>query len=143
MVSEAALIYVAPLRNLAVSLSTLTLQAALTVGLILLARQFALGPLIEAAAAGAALMGSLAVASMAKARILGGLLDARVSNWRWVLVWAAVPAALVGIGATWLPEWAELAFGVPAILTVYGYIIWRRGLEPEERMLFKRAVPAG
>ena len=50
-------------------------------------------------------------------------------------------AALVGWAATqFLPEWAELAFGIPAILFVYGYVIWHKGFGPEDRVLFRRSV---
>ena len=48
------------------------------------------------------------------------------------------PAVVVGWLATQLPEWAELALGVPAILLVYGWVIWRRGFGPEDRVLFRR-----
>jgi len=48
------------------------------------------------------------------------------------------PAVLVGWGATQLPEWAELIVGIPAILGVYGIIIWTRGFGPEDRVLFRR-----
>ena len=47
-------------------------------------------------------------------------------------------AILIGIGATRLPEWAELALGIPAILGVYLWVIWRWGFGPEDRVLFKR-----
>ena len=49
--------------------------------------------------------------------------------------WSAV---LVGWLATLLPEWAELAFGVPAILATYGFVIWKRGFGPEDRLLFSK-----
>ena len=54
------------------------------------------------------------------------------------LVWAAAPAIIVGVLATYLPEWAELAFGIPAILLAYGAMIWRYGFGPEDRVLFRR-----
>ena len=61
----------------------------------------------------------------------------------WPLVWAAGPAVLVGWSATqFLPEWAELAFGIPAILGVYGWVIWHRGFGPEDRVLFRKNVGA-
>ncbi|MET0179311.1 MAG: lipopolysaccharide biosynthesis protein, partial [Novosphingobium sp.] len=61
--------------------------------------------------------------------------------WRWALVWAAAPALLVGWAATKLPEWAELAFGIPLILGTYGLVIWRKGFGPEDRMLFRKHQP--
>ena len=141
VVSEAALIYIAPLRNLWVSLATVALQAALTVGLILAVRGAGFGPLWMAAAAASALMLALAVASLIKARMLARLLGRAINNWRWALVWAAAPALVVGWAATKLPEWAELAFGIPLILAVYGAVIWRKGFGPEDRVLFRRHAP--
>ena len=138
VVSEAALIYVARMRNLWISLATIVLQGLLTVGLILLAREMWLNALYQAAAAALALAVALGLASLLKARLLGKILKERVNAWRWALVWAAIPALLVGLVAIQLPEWAELAFGVPAILGAYGYVIWRRGFGPEDRVLFRK-----
>ena len=45
---------------------------------------------------------------------------------------------LVGWVATKLPEWAELLFGIPAILLAYGFVIWRKGFGPEDRVLFRK-----
>ena len=60
VVSEAALVYIARFRNLLISLATIALQAALTVGGILLVDQLGLGQICyRAAAAAAALMLSL------------------------------------------------------------------------------------
>ena len=88
----------------------------------------------------AALMLSLAFASLVKSRLLSRILSEPVNNWRWPLVWAAAAAALVGWAATrFLPEWAELAFGVPAILAVYCAVIWSKGFGPEDRVLFRKA----
>jgi hypothetical protein len=36
-----------------------------------------------------------------------------------------------------LPEWAELVFGIPAILAAFGSILWYKGFNPEDRELFK------
>jgi hypothetical protein len=57
-------------------------------------------------------------------------------------VWAAAVAVAVGELAIRLPEWAEMAFGIPAILGSYGWVIWRRGFGPEDRMLFRRNAEA-
>jgi O-antigen/teichoic acid export membrane protein len=141
VVSEAALIYVAKVKNLVVSLSTISLQVLLTVGGIALVDRLGLDQLYRAAAAAAALMLSLAVASVIKSRLLSRILDQPINNWRWALIWAAVPAALVGWAATrFLPEWAELAFGVPAILAIYCWVIWTRGFGPEDRVLFRKST---
>lgn len=138
VVSEAALIYVARVRNLWISLATIVLQGVLTAGFMLAARRAGLDPLVQAAGAAAALAIALACASLAKSWLLGSILHERISNWRWALVWAAAPAVLVGFAAKLLPEWAELAFGLPAILGVYGAVIWRRGFGPEDRILFRK-----
>jgi O-antigen/teichoic acid export membrane protein len=156
VVSEAALIFMAPLRNLAISLATLLLQGGLTILLIQVAgdapwyaRHLFGGtidpdrvPLFQAAAAAAALMLALALASVAKAWLLSRCVRRPVHNWRWALVWATAPAVIVGWLATRLPEWAELAFGTPAILLAYGFVIWRRGFGPEDRLLFRRKAHA-
>lgn len=136
-VSEAALVYIARHRNLMISLAMLALQAVLSVVLILTAQALGLPPLFQAASVALALAIALAFASVVKARLLSRLLGAPVNGWRWALVWAAAVASLVGYGFTKLPEWAELAFGIPAILGVYGWIIWRRGFGAEDRELFR------
>jgi hypothetical protein len=139
VVSDAALIYMARIRNVTISLGTIALQAVLTVGGILLVDHMHFDQLYRAAAAAAALMLSLAVASLAKSRLLSRLLEQRINNWRWPLVWAAAAASAVGWAATrFLPEWAELAFGIPAILAVYCWVIWNKGFGPEDRVLFRR-----
>jgi len=140
VVSESALIYIARHRNLLISLTTIGLQAALTIGGILLVDYLGLGQLFRAAAAAAALMLSLAVASVAKSWLLSRLLQERINNWRWGLVWAAVPAVLVGWIAVQLPQWAELAIGIPAMLAIYCWMIWNRGFGPEDRVLFRRNI---
>ena len=81
---------------------------------------------------------ALGFASVVKARLLARVLGAPVNSLRWALVWAAAPAIIVGVLATNLPEWAELAFGIPAILLAYGAMIWRYGFGPEDRVLFRR-----
>ncbi len=143
VVSEAALIYVARVRNLWVSIGTIVLQAILTVVAMLVIDQMDFADpqradIYRAAAAAAALMVSLAVASLVKAVMLSRILGHSINNWRWALVWAAGAAVLVGQMAIMLPEWAELAFGIPAILAVYGAIIWTKGFGPEDRVLFSR-----
>ena len=36
-----------------------------------------------------------------------------------------------------LPEWAELLFGIPAILGAFGAVLWVKGFGPEDRELFR------
>ncbi len=140
VVSEAALVYVARMLNLSLSIATIVLQAGLTVGAMILLQQGGFGELFLAAGAAAALMVALGASSLAKAFALSRILKARINNWRWALVYAVAPAVLVGWAATRLPEWAELLFGIPAILGVYGWVIWHRGFGPEDRVLFRRKI---
>ena len=139
VVAEAALIYVAPLRNLAISIVAIIVQIGLTIVMIDSFALWALPPLYKAAAAAAALFVALAFSSVAKALLLRSILQRPINNWRWALIWAIVPAVLVGWVVVRLPEWAELIFGIPAILLTYGVVIWRRGFGPEDRVLFRRA----
>ena len=138
VVSEAALIYVARVRNLMISVATIALQAMLTVAGMVAAQRLDLPETWKAAGAAAALMLALAMASLVKSIVLGRILKKRINNWRWALVIAAAPAIAVGWLATKLPEWAELAIGIPAILLAYGWVIWRYGFGPEDRVLFRR-----
>jgi O-antigen/teichoic acid export membrane protein len=138
VVSEAALIYVARMRNFWISLATIALQGVLTIGFMLAARRAGLDPLYQAASAAAALVIALGCASVVKSWLLSTILGETITNWRWALVWAAAPAVVVGAAVKLAPEWAELAIGIPAILGVYCLVIWRRGFGPEDRMLFRK-----
>jgi O-antigen/teichoic acid export membrane protein len=142
VVSEAALIYVARFRNLTISIATIALQAVLTVAAMLLIDHLGLPQIYRTAAAALSLALALGVASLTKAIVLSRILERSINNWRWPLVWAAAVGVIVGELAVQLPEWAELIFGVPAILGAYGWVIWRRGFGPEDRMLFRKAEGA-
>ena len=135
--SEAALIYTARHRNMMLSLLMIGLQAALTVALLLLFRRFGWPEMWQATAPAIALMLALGFAAVTKARLLSSLLGAPVSGWRWPLVWAAAAALVVGNLMVMLPEWLELAAGVPAILLAFGFVIWTKGFGPEDRELFR------
>ncbi len=142
VVSEAALIYMARVRNLWVSIGTIGLQVLLTLGFMIAIDHVDLWPaekddFYRATAAACALMLALGAASLVKAFMLSRLLGHRINNWRWALVYATAAAALVGYVAVQLPEWVELAFGVPVILGVYGWVIWTRGFGHEDRVLFR------
>ena len=137
VVSEAVLIYVARVRNLVVSLATIALQGALTVGLIIAFRDAGYPQTYQAAGAAIALLVALGFASLVKSRMLARRLGRRVSPLRWSLLWAAGPAIVIGFAVTQLPEWLELIVGVPAILFTYGFVIWKRGFGPEDRALFR------
>jgi O-antigen/teichoic acid export membrane protein len=138
VVSEAALIYVARVRNLAVSIGTITVQALLTLAVMVTADRLGLSDYYRAAGAAASLFIALGTASLVKSLMLSRILGQGVNNWRWALVYAAAPAVIVGWLATRLPEWIELIVGIPAILGVYCWVIWRRGFGPEDRILFRR-----
>jgi len=161
VVSEAALVYVAPWRNLLISTAMIAVQAALSVVFVYLFRS-ALPALADAgwvkprpdprddviAAAGpaVALIIALGLAAIAKASLLRRLLGARVNGWRWSVVWAALIAGAIGWSVTRLPhsfEWFELVVGVPLILGTFGAIIWYKGFNQDDRALFrKNEVPA-
>ena len=140
VVSEAALIYLARLKNLWLSIATIVLQAVLTIAAMIVADRLGLSEYYRAALAAASLMVALACASLAKALLLSRILGHGVNNWRWSLLLAGAGATLVGQVVVLLPEWAELAFGMPLILAVYGWIVWKKGFGPEDRVLFRRKI---
>jgi O-antigen/teichoic acid export membrane protein len=151
VVSEAALVYVARHRNLLISLVMISLQIGLSFALIPLlhvaepwltgqGRALADDP-VAAAGPALAMTIALGIGSIAKAWLLHRILDAPVHGWRWSLLLAVVPAAFVGWGTTFLPEWAELALGIPAVMAVYAIIIWYRGFGHEDRALFRMKSP--
>jgi O-antigen/teichoic acid export membrane protein len=141
VVSEAALIYVARFSNLMVSALTITLQALLTVAGLMVIQRLQLPQDYRSVAPAVALALALTVASIVKAKLLSRILGEPVSNWRWPLVWALAPAVIVGWAAKYfLPEWAELSIGIPAILGIYCWAIWTRGFGPEDRVLFRKST---
>ena len=143
VVSESALVYLARVPNLLISLGTITLQGVLTFVGIELVQYLDYNAKFSAAAAAGSLAISLGVASLLKARLLGRILKHPINNWRWPLVWAAAPAVVVGWATQrLLPSWAMLAVGAPAILLSYGFVIWHKGFGPEDRVLFRRNVGA-
>ncbi len=139
VVSEAVLIYIARMRNLIVSLATIALQGLLTVGGILLVKRLGLGELYRDAAAAISLMLALGIASIVKSRMLSRLLGEPINNWRWALFPAVASAGLTGwLVVHFLPEWAELILGIPAILGLYCWVLWHKGFGPDDRVLFRR-----
>ena len=137
VVSEAALIYVARKRNMAISLAMLALEAGLAAALILIMRDEGLPVAWQATGPAIALCIALAFASISKSWLLKRQLNQPVSGWRWDLAWAT--AAGVAVGATLrylLPEAWQLA-GVPAILVAFFAVLWTKGFGPEDRELFK------
>ncbi|MFM5931627.1 MAG: lipopolysaccharide biosynthesis protein [Novosphingobium sp.] len=141
VVSEAALIYLARIKNLVISIATIVLQVVFSIAGIFMVKHLGLNDKFAAAAVAGGLMLALACASLAKSLLLGRILGERVNNWRWSLVYAAIPALAVGAAATrYLPEWAELLIGIPMILGTYGWVIWHKGFGPEDRVLFRKNV---
>jgi hypothetical protein len=138
VVSEAALVYIARHRNFLISTLMIGFQAGLTFLLLIGAQQQNLPELYQAVAPAAALALSLGLASLVKSHLAARLLDAPVSIWRWQLVWATSAGVVAGLVAIRLPEWAELVFGIPAILFAYGIVIWKWGFGEEDRALFRR-----
>ncbi|MFP5330432.1 MAG: lipopolysaccharide biosynthesis protein [Alphaproteobacteria bacterium] len=136
-VSEAALIYVARHRNMLLSFAMLALEAGFAVALILAMREMELPPMWQATGPAIGLMLALGFAAIAKSRLLCSILGARVNGWRWPLVWAAAAAIVAGYAFTFLPEWAELLFGIPAIMLAFGIVLWTKGFGPEDRELFR------
>ena len=136
-VSEAALIYTARHRNMVISLTMIALEAALAALLIVGMRKLGWPMMWQATGPAIALALALAFAAVVKSRLLARILGARVSGWRWPLIWAALAASLVGAVAVRLPLWAELIVGIPAILAAFGAVLWTRGFGPEDRELFR------
>ena len=136
-VSESALVYVARFKNMAISLIMLAIEAALAAFLIIGMRQLGWSIAWQATGPALALALSLGMSAIAKATLLQRLLGAPIIGWRWPIVWATAAAVVVGEVAILGPEWAELIFGIPAILAAFGAIIWVKGFGPDDRELFR------
>ncbi len=135
--SEAALVYMAPKRNLMISLGMILLQGLLSILLCMIVTRLNGPPIAYAGAVALALTLALGVAALVKARVLGTLTGSRVHGWRPILPVAAGAAVVLGWAATQLPEWAEILVGVPLILGGYGWLIWTRGFGPADRALLR------
>jgi O-antigen/teichoic acid export membrane protein len=138
VVSEAALVYIARYKNLAISLAMIGIQATLTYIFVSGLKRAGYPELYQAAGPAMALACSLAFASLAKSLLASRLLGERVSVWRWPLLIAISATVLLSQIIIRLPEWFELAFGLPAMLALYGWVIWRVGFREDDRILFKR-----
>ncbi|HVJ00344.1 MAG TPA: lipopolysaccharide biosynthesis protein [Sphingomonas sp.] len=140
-VCESALVYVARVRNLMISLVMFGVQIALSFALVFAMRAQGWPTNYQAAGPAVALMVSVAITSLIKALLLKHILKAPVSGYRWPLVWAALTAILVGTIFTSLPkrfEWTELVIGIPVIAAAYLFVIWKWAFGPEDRTLFKK-----
>jgi peptidoglycan biosynthesis protein MviN/MurJ (putative lipid II flippase) len=120
------------------SLGMIALQAAISVGVLILMQREGFSETALAAGVAAALCVALAIGSIAKSLLARHMLQAPVTVWRWPLLAASAAAILVGQIFIRLPEWVELAFGIPAILATYSWVIWRHGFREEDRVLFRR-----
>ena len=143
VVSEAALIYITPFRNLAVSLITITLQAVLTLIGMVVASTYDFNRFDWASSAAGALMVTLAIGSLIKSQLLAHYLRESVNSWRLVLLKAALPAMAYGwVVSVYMPAWAELAFGTFGILGIYCGFMWFFGFTPADRVLFRSKADA-
>ncbi|MCJ8191108.1 lipopolysaccharide biosynthesis protein [Sphingomicrobium aestuariivivum] len=136
-VSEAALIYLARHRNMIIGFIMLALEAAIGAGAIIVLRNMGYPVEVQAAGAAIGLAAALGFAAIAKAWLLSGIVNASVSGWRWPLVWAGIATIPLGLMIGRIPDWAQLTIGAPAILLVFGIVVWRWGFGPEDRELFK------
>lgn len=138
-VCESALVYIARVRNLMISLGMLSFQVALSFGLIFAMRAIGWPVNYQAAGPALALLVSLGLGSIVKSTLLSHLLKARVSGFRLPLLWAALAGIIVGTVFTWLPkrlEWAEVLFGIPAMAATYLFVLSRWAFRPADRALF-------
>jgi len=145
-VAESVLVYVARKRNLGISVAMLLVQVGLSFALVAGARRLGMTQPAQAAGPAAALAVSLLVTSAIKVGLLGRLMGASVSPWRPALGYAAMAGVGAGSIFTALPheyEWAELVFGVPAILAAYLWVLWRWAFGPADRVLFRRRPGEG
>ena len=140
-VSEGALVYVARHRNLMISLLMIFTQIVLTAGILTAITLFDLPPerreLYQTAGAALALGLSLGMASVLKAKLLQRLLGEPVHGWRSSMIWAAAAAAAVGMGVRFLPDWLQLAAGIPLILATFCFVVWHWGFTADDRVLFR------
>ncbi|MBN8820389.1 MAG: lipopolysaccharide biosynthesis protein [Sphingomonas sp.] len=150
VVSEAALVYLARLRNLSLSVATIALQALLTLGMIVGAGRLGFPEMVVAAMPAAALALALTCSSIVKSWLLGRLLGTRIAIWRASLIVCGLAVTIVGTVLTLLPphyEWVELLFGIPAMLLIYSAIVWKVAFRPADRTLFRKrkgaATPDG
>ena len=140
-VAETCLVYTARHRNLMLSVATLGVQVGLTLAFIPLFRVLFPAESPNAAVNGiapaAALLASALFATVVKSRLLRATLGEPVSGWRWPMLLAAGAAFAIGILVQrYLVAYWELVLGLPAILATYGIVLWYRGFEEEERLLF-------
>ena len=137
-VSESALVYVARTQNMLVSLATIAAEAGLCAVLLYLARAEGLPVYWQMVAPALGLALALLGASIVKALLLSRRLGAPVNGFRLALLPPGIAAGIVGWAATrFLPEWAELTLGMPAIAITYLGVLWFVGFGDADRELFR------
>lgn len=144
-VCESALVYTARHRNLMISAGMLVFQVLLSIALVMGMRVVGWPENWQAAGPAVALMASLGLMSVLKARLLASILGTPVSPLRWALLWSAVGAGLVGWIITRLAPWPvgiRLAVGEPVIAALYLFVLWRFAFSPADRALFRRVPRA-
>jgi O-antigen/teichoic acid export membrane protein len=134
-VAEGALIYMARGRNLMWSVVGLVVQAGLSLWLVPME-----GPLGGGVGAALALAIAALLQSVAKSRLLQGLIGHPVSGWRISLLLCALP--IIGLGQIVLrtPEPIQLTIGFFGLLGSFGFLIWRFGFKGADRLLFSRGL---
>ncbi len=130
-VAESALIYVARHANLMWSLAGIVVQVAASLALV---------PRFGGVGAAGGLAISALLLSVAKSRLLARLLGFAVAGWRWVMLFAALPAFAAGLLIMRLPEPLQLTLGLVVILGIFGGIVWRFGFKGDDRLLFARGL---
>ncbi|WP_082664423.1 lipopolysaccharide biosynthesis protein [Sphingomonas sp. HT-1] len=144
-VCETALVYIARHTNLMISVGVLLLQIGLSFALIVVARGQGWSVPIQSAAPAVALALALTIGSVAKGLLLQAKLGAPVVTIRPSFFAAIAIAGLVGAAFMSLPhhyEWAEMTFGMPAMVATFLYVIIRFGFGPEDRALFRKVPRA-
>lgn len=137
-VAEGALVYVARLRNLAISVAMLLLQIVLSFAFVLVLREAGWPPAYQAAGPALALAVTLLAGSVVKAAVLARILNAPVASIRPGMIAAIVAGLGVGAGVSLMPEWAQLTFGIPMMLAGYFVVLFKLAFGPEDKALFRK-----
>lgn len=128
-VPELALIFTTPARNLLLSVIGLGVQAAFS---------FLLIPSLGGEGAAAGLLISMLFVAVAKQLLLRRILRETILFWRWPLLWAGALCFGIGFLLRPLPLLAQTLVTIPAILLVFGALMWRFGFNDDDRVLFQR-----
>jgi len=137
-VAEGGLVYVAPKRNLLISVFTLTLQVTLSFVFVWALRDAGWPLAYQAAGPALALAVSLSIASVIKSWLLSRMLGATVATIRPGMLAAIVAGGGVGTAISYLPEWTQLTIGIPLILAAYFITLFKLAFGPEDRALFRK-----